>query len=135
MRRNTLFLLTCITSMVLVASCRTAPPPQKVESVGIEDAKSEPVKTESATAILGAFRAEVALLRDVLGDKEEYEIEGEPGALEVVFEDFTDPAGSVSIITLGSDGTLEGIIGIDIEASDILANESQAAVPPHNAGQ
>ncbi len=37
----------------------------------------------------------------------EYEIEGEPGAREVVFEDFTDPAGSVSIITLASNGTLK----------------------------
>jgi adenosylhomocysteine nucleosidase len=59
-----------------ISSCKTAPPPHKVESVNIEDAKTEPVKVEGATAILGAFQAEVAILKDALTGRDEYEIEG-----------------------------------------------------------
>lgn len=76
MRRNTLFLLACIASVAVLSSCRTAPPPQKLESFNIEDAKIEPVKMQGATAILGAFRAEVTLLQDALADREEHKIEG-----------------------------------------------------------
>ena len=71
MRLSTILSVACITAILFVSSCKTAPPPQKIERISID-----PVKTEGATAILGAFRAEVALLRDVLADREEYEIEG-----------------------------------------------------------
>jgi len=71
----------CMTAIVLLVSCRTAPSrqtaePLRSEPAKTEDAKSEPVKIEGITAIIGAFRVEITLLQDKLTDRQEYEIEG-----------------------------------------------------------
>ncbi|MHC4743778.1 MAG: 5'-methylthioadenosine/adenosylhomocysteine nucleosidase [Planctomycetota bacterium] len=63
-------------AILFVVSCKTAPSAGKVEPVNPENAGTEPVKPKKVSAILGAFHAEVNLLRDALGERREYEIEG-----------------------------------------------------------
>lgn len=76
MRFSTIFSVVLVTAILFFWGCKTAPPAQEGESVNIETTAIEPVKPKGVSAILGAFHAEVNLLRDALAERREYEIEG-----------------------------------------------------------
>lgn len=76
MKRKTLFLAACISAIATLTSCKTAPPTQETEPVSAENAQTQPTKIQGATAILGAFRAEVTLLQDKLDNPQNHQIEG-----------------------------------------------------------
>lgn len=75
MKLSTISSIAFITALLGVASCKTAPPSERPKPANIANA-SEPSMVEGATAILGAFHAEVNLLRDILADRQERTIEG-----------------------------------------------------------
>ena len=75
MRLSTILSIAFVTAVLVIGSCKTAPPPEAPKRANITNA-NDPVIGERATAIHGAINSEVKHLRDILADRQERTIEG-----------------------------------------------------------